>query len=183
MKRKMGLEEMAQLTYCGLKDRGIEVTLSGGACVSIYTRNAYECMDLDFIRGILTPISTVAEAMKALGFRREGSYFIHPDSDFYVEFPQPPLTVGNEAPKEVVEKILKTRRGRLAVKMLSPTDCIKDRLCQFFYWNDRQSLDLAVMVARSAGMDRDEIRRWAAQERMLEKCDEFLRTLEKRISR
>jgi hypothetical protein len=67
--------------------------------------------------------------------------------------------------------------------MLSPTDCIKDRLCQFFYWKDRQSLDLAGMVAISAGMDGDEIKRWAAQEGMHEKCEEFFRTLEKRRTR
>jgi hypothetical protein len=44
-------------------------------------------MDLDFIREIQTPISDVAEAMKAMGFRREGRNFIHPGSDYYVEFP------------------------------------------------------------------------------------------------
>jgi hypothetical protein len=50
MKKGMNLEELAQYTYGGLKEDGIDVTLSGGACVSIYTCNAYQSGDLDFIR-------------------------------------------------------------------------------------------------------------------------------------
>lgn len=118
----MGLLELAHYAYQGLKARGFEVTLSGGACVSFYTDNAYQSRDLDFIRQVHVPIAPVAEAMKELGFIREGRHFNHPESDFYVEFPPPPLTVGNEAPQDAEERIVQSGRKRLRLRMLSPTD-------------------------------------------------------------
>lgn len=180
MKRKMGLAELAQYTCEGLRGKEIEVTLSGGACVSIYTENAYQSYDLDFIRQIHVAFPKVAEAMIELGFRKEGRHFIHPESDFYVEFPPPPLSVGKERPKEVIDHVLKTSRGTIPVRMLSPTDCVKDRLCQFFYWNDRQSLDQAILVAMARKIDQEELGRWATGEGMKEKHSEFLAALKKK---
>jgi hypothetical protein len=179
MKTGLGLEELAQYTYAGLKQAGIDVTLSGGACVSIYTHNAYQSYDLDFIRQLHDGIEKVAQAMETLGFTRHGRHFEHPDSAFFVEFPPPPLSVGNEPPHAIVENVLKTRLGTLPVKMLSPTDCVKDRLCGYFYWNDLQSLEQALMVARDNPVDKSELKRWAAQERMLERYAVFEEKLHK----
>jgi hypothetical protein len=169
MKSKMSLQELAQYTYQGLKKEGIEVTLSGGACVSIYTDNAYQSGDLDFIRQGSESFERVSAVMTAMGFKNHGRHFTHPDSEFFVEFPRPPLTVGEEAPKSVVEYPVTSRLGRIKIRMLSPTDCIKDRLCGFYYWNDLQSLDQAVMVAKHKKVDRKEIERWSKAERMSEK--------------
>lgn len=180
MKKRLGLLQLAHYTYQGLKSKGMEVTLSGGACVSIYTDNAYRSLDLDFIRHLQVPIAMVAEAMTELGFAREGRHFNHPESDFFVEFPPPPLTVGNEAPTEAGERILRKGRSRYRLKMLSPTDCVKDRLCQFFYWNDRRALDQAIMVAINNEVDRSEVEKWAGREKMKEKCSEFLAMLAKK---
>lgn len=171
--RRMGLEELAQYTYQGLKARGIEVTLSGGACVSLYTENACQSSDLDFIRGLAVPIGEVAKAMEELGFMREGRRFLHPRSDFHVEFPPPPLTVGEEPPGEAREYPVVSPGGRRPVRMISPTDCVKDRLCGFFYWNDRQSLDQAVLVALARKVDLAEIAAWAGRERMRDRHAEF----------
>ncbi len=35
-----------------------------------------------------------------------------------------------------------------SICLLTPTDCIRDRLAAYFFWNDQQSLDQAVMVAK-----------------------------------
>lgn len=64
--------------------------------------------------------------------------------------------------------------------MLSPTDCVKDRLCGFFHWNDRQSLDQAIMVAQRKKVDMGEIERWAVKERMREQFIVFKSDLAKR---
>jgi hypothetical protein len=180
MSAKIGLQELAQFTYQELKRNGIEVTLSGGACVSIYTQNAYQSSDLDFIRNIRDRFETVSEIMEEIGFRREGRHFIHPGSEFTVEFPPPPLTVGNEPPRQVIEHELITPRGNAPVRMLSPTDCVKDRLCAYFYWNDLQSLEQAVMVSSRIKVDMKELERWAAQERMTERFLEFKASLKKK---
>lgn len=182
---KMGLEELAQYTYEGLKKAGIDVTLSGGACVSIYTHNAYQSGDLDFIRQLHDGFEKVAGIMGRLGFERKGRHFTHPNSRLFVEFPPPPVSVGNEAPRSIVENVLETNLGKMPVKMLSPTDCIKDRLCGYFYWNDLQCLEQAVMVAgaREKDVNIKELRRWARQEGMMERFEIFEKRILKRSSR
>lgn len=178
----MGLEELAQYTYGGLKQAGIDVTLSGGACVSIYTHNAYQSGDLDFIRQLHDGFEKVAAVMSRLGFARQGRHFTHPDSAFIVEFPPPPVSVGNEPPASIVENMLETGLGKMPVKMLSPTDCVKDRLCGYFHWNDLQCLEQATMVAaaRPKDVDAKELKRWARQEGMLERFSAFEEGLRKR---
>lgn len=170
---KMGLQELAQYTYQELKKHGIEVTLSGGACVTIYSENAYMSGDLDFIRNLHDRFETVSGVMETLGFKRQGRHFTHPDSELFVEFPAPPLTVGNEAPKQVVEHPMNTPKGNAPVRMLSPTDCVKDRLCGYFYWNDQQCLEQAILVSKSQKVDMKEVERWSKHERMAEKFREF----------
>ena len=179
----MDLAELAQFTYQGLKHRGIEVTLSGGACVSLYTRNAYLSGDLDFIGRLGDDPSRLDAAMAALGFKKEGRHFIHPQSDFFVEFPAPPLAIGEQLVTRVRERSVQSKSGRRGVRMLSPTDCVKDRLCGYFHWDDRQSLDQAVWVAQAQKVDLAEVRKWSAQEGAPDKFEDFLRALKKARSR
>jgi len=37
---------------------------------------------------------------------------------------------------------------KLNLCLLTPTDCVKDRLAAYFFWNDLQSLGQAVMVVK-----------------------------------
>jgi hypothetical protein len=46
---KMTLSDLAFIVYQALKDGGIDAVLSGGAVVSVYSKNKYESRDLDFI--------------------------------------------------------------------------------------------------------------------------------------
>ena len=48
--------------------------------------------------------------------------------------------------------------------LLSPTDCIKDRLAAYYYWDDKQCLEQAIMVAEENKIDIDEIQRWSEEE-------------------
>ena len=59
----MAREDVAALVCSSLQQRGIEVVLSGGAVVSVYTENEYESYDLDFIQtGRASISSTLALA-------------------------------------------------------------------------------------------------------------------------
>jgi hypothetical protein len=177
---KMDLAELAQYTYQGLKIRGIEVTLSGGACVTLYTRNAYVSGDLNFIGKFGESPVRLAEAMGALGFKKENRHFIHPQSDFYVEFPPPPLAIGEQVMGRVPERMVHSKSGRKGVRMLSPTDCVKDRLCGYNHWGDRQSLDQAVRVAKARKVDFAEIRKWSSNEGMLDKFKDFMSAIKRK---
>lgn len=112
------------------------------AVVTIYSDNEYRSDDLDFI--CTARERDLTAAMAELGFRREvGRYYVHPDTELFVEFPAPPLAIGNEAVTAVAE--LRHPSGLL--KLLTPTQCVMDRLAAAFHWDDRQALRQAAMVA------------------------------------
>jgi hypothetical protein len=120
-------------------------------------------------------------ALATIGFARQGKgrHFIHPDTKFYVEFPPGPLMVGDERVEQVSER--QTPVGKL--RLLSPTDCVMDRLAAFFHWNDRQALEQAVMVANTQKVDLGEIRRWSKAERNEEKFALFEKRAASRLLR
>jgi hypothetical protein len=99
-------------------------------------------------------------AMQKIGFTQDGRHFHHPDSKFIIEFPNGPLSVGEEPVKEIREISFET--GTLRV--ISPTDCVKDRLCAYYFWGDLQALEQAIMVVENNSVDVDEIQRWSQHE-------------------
>ncbi|MEN6434999.1 MAG: hypothetical protein ABFD14_03750 [Anaerolineaceae bacterium] len=97
-------------------------------------------------------------------------FFKPSDSDFFIEFPPGPLTVGVEPVKWIESIDLAT--GKLLI--LSPTDCVKDRLAAFYHWGDEQCLRQAILIRDNSSVDLNEIERWSANEG---KNQEFLRFL------
>ena len=158
--KNMSQVELAAYIQDALQAQGIPVVLSGGSVVSFYSGNKYVSKDLDLINAGFARRSKIKSVMEDLGFTEKGRYFIHPDSTSFVEFPDGPLSVGEEPVKEVSEFKLST--GTL--KVLSPTDCVKDRLCAFYFWNDLQGLEQAVLVAKSQRVDLKESKRWSKVE-------------------
>lgn len=147
----MSAEELAGLVCHSLYGAGIVVTLSGGACVGIWSKGKYVSSDLDFIEeGPVPP----------LGFARKGRYFTHPETKFFIEFPTGPLMVGDQRVERV--RVRTIAAGKL--RLLSPTDCVKDRLAAFFHWNDKQALEQAVLVAKAQRINREEVGRWSRAE-------------------
>jgi len=159
---KMGRADLAAFVQEHLRGKGIDMVLCGGACVAIYSRGRYVSMDLDMVHaGLKAPKRRrVREVMLSLGFSERGRHFTHPESDFLVEFPKGPPSVGEEPVKEIRER----REATGILKITSPTDCVKDRLTWFYHDHDRQCLDQAVMVARKCRIDLAEIERWSAGE-------------------
>ena len=82
-----------------------------------------------------------------------------------MEFPSGPLAVGREPVKETVTLYFSTG----VLRIISPTDCVKDRLAAYYYWGDRQSLEQAIMVARDNVVDIKEVERWSEAEGNLAK--------------
>ncbi len=171
--RNPPLADLAAVICSACLEKGVPVVLSGGACVSIYTKNKDSSYDLDFV--LESPVSRgkVRAAMTALGFSEEGRHFRHPRTPYIVEFLSPPLSVGEEPVREVRE----IRRRGLTLRLLSPTDCVKDRLAAFYHWNDRPSLDQAVLVCRDAHVDLREVRRWSLKEGMKDRHQTFKKRL------
>lgn len=154
--------EIAALVSQALEEAGITATLSGGGAVSVYTDNRYESSDLDFVttarRGAL------GTALQPLGFAAvaDGRHFAHPSARYFLEFPPGPLEFGDRILRDDEVPRLETPWGPLRV--ITPTQCVMDRLAAFWHWNDRQSWDQAVMVAAHQLIDFDELAAYAAAE-------------------
>lgn len=168
----MTREEVAALVCSALEGHGIEVVLSGGAVVSIYTDNAYESFDLDFIQTGLT--RKVAPIMKEIGFHKEARYWKNPNTRFWVEFPAGPVQVGDD----IVRVFAKRSTSYGDLRLLTPTDCVMDRLAGYYHWNDLQSLDQAVAVARRHKVDRRRVEEWSNRERAADRFRDFLARLQ-----
>jgi hypothetical protein len=172
--RDMSPEELAAFVCQSLGDAGIKVTLTGGACVAVWTAGQYVSKDLDFVEQGTVPRRALRAVLARLGFSEDRRYFVHPDTEFVIEFPSGPLAVGNEPVRSISERVTATG----VLRLLSPSDCVKDRLAAYFHWNDRQALRQAVLVARMQRIDLGEVRRWSKSEGAAAKFDAFLAALE-----
>jgi len=152
---------------------GIEVVLTGGACIVIYSDYKYMSYDLDFVLMSTDKQKQVRQLMVEIGFYEKGRYFKHDDSEYFIDFLPPPLSVGEEP----VKKISTIEKEGCILKLLSPTDCVKDRLAAYYFWSDRQALEQAKLVSESQPVDLDEIRRWSEVEDQLDKFEEIKRDL------
>jgi hypothetical protein len=172
--RDLTIEEVAALVCATLDRHGVSVVLSGGSVVSIYASNEYASFDLDFIRtGLAVKVDA---AMQELGFeKKRGRHWIHPRTDYWVEFPAGPVAVGDTLVREFAER--RTPHGVL--RLLAPTECVMDRLVNFFHNGDLECLDQAVAVARRQRkqVDLERIEAWSRGERAHEKFLEFRRRL------
>lgn len=154
---------------------GISAVLTGGTVVSIYTNNQYESRDLDFISS--ADRARISAAMSRIGFRPHGRSFVHEECPYTVEFPTGPLALGERQPVKAAGRL---QVGSTVVQLLSPTQCVMDRLAWFFHNNDRQCLDQAVAVAESQRVSMNIIRDWAKDEGAEEKFEIFLNFLKKK---
>lgn len=152
--------ELAAYVQDALQRTGISVVLSGGSAVSFYSSNQYVSKDLDLINTNFARRRDIRSVMEQLGFQEKGRYFTNPESAYFVEFPDGPLAVGEEPVKEISDFKLTT--GTLRV--ISATDCVKDRLCAYYFWNDQQGLAQAVLVTKGQRVDLKEVKRWSIAE-------------------
>ncbi len=166
---KLPLADLAGLVCATLDRHGVHTVLSGGSVVSILSENRFQSYDLDFIRtGIIGRVDT---AMSELGFRKDGRHWVHERSPYLVEFPPGPVQIGNATIAVFAER--KTRLGLL--RMLTPTDCVMDRLAWFYHANDPQGLAQAIEVSLRHRVSLARIERWSEGERASEKFREFKR--------
>ena len=156
----MSLTELVAHVQSHLEVKGIRTALSGGSCVTIWSDNAYRSDDIDLISDGIGERKKIVSVMQELGFSEDRRYFTHPSTPLFIEFPAGPLSVGEERPREITN--LKTATG--IVRLLSPTDCVKDRLTWWFHSGDRQCLEQAVAVASVTAIDLAELRRWSVGE-------------------
>ena len=160
------LVELATIVSEALHGAGIVATLSGGSAVSVYSDNRYRSADLDFVTTALR--DELAAALEPLGFAATGSprlsVFTHPDMEWYLEFPPAPLAFGGRYVDVSESALLATPAGDL--RIITPTQCVMDRLIAASSWNDPQALEQAVLVAthQADSIDWQELEQWLREE-------------------
>lgn len=173
-------EQFGAIVCEALKKDGHEAVLVGGSVVSIYTNEIFPSDDLDF--AVYRSAKTLYPTLEKLGFNKlVGNTAEHPTAKFYVQFVNAPVSVGEKYNVKPIEKT--TPAGTL--RMLSPLDCVLDRLTSFIHDNDRQCLRQAVAVAHQHNVSVEEISAWLAKEpgnpkTKQERFDEFRERLERR---
>jgi hypothetical protein len=168
------IEEIAARVSDALTAAGITAVLSGGAAVQIYSGGLYVSRDLDFVSS--ASLREIEAVVGELGFdRKAGRHFMHESCPYTLEFPPWPLAIG----RKLIRDWSAHSVGSLTIQILSPTQCVMDRLAAFYHWGDRQAFDQAVIVAAAHNIDLEEVRRWSAAEgqdpRYLEFCDALKR--------
>jgi len=73
--REMTQSEMGAYIQSHLSASGIDVALSGGAIVAIYTSGKYVSRDLDFVNRYSAERSIIKAAVEELGFIEVGRHF------------------------------------------------------------------------------------------------------------
>lgn len=169
----MSQEELAAFIQTKLREHGIYMVESGGAVVAIYTDGKYVSANIDLVVEGFASDRKIESLMSLIGFNKFGRLYESLETELFIDFVAPPLSVGREPVKEIHELRLAT--GLL--HLLSPTDCVKDRLVAYYYFNDRQALEQAVLVAQARIVDLAEVQRWSEAEGMGERYGDFAERL------
>lgn len=146
-----------------LEGAGIRSVLVGGAVVAIYTEGLYRSGDLDLVPDDLGR-ARLAEVLAGIGFEPSRSrYFKHPSCPhLFLEFPRGPVEIGEQFPVTPAEIEVE---GRI-LRLLSPTDSVKDRLAGYIHWKSRANFDQAVLICRRQGprVDLAAVKKWCSAE-------------------
>ncbi|MGL6160323.1 hypothetical protein [Microbulbifer sp.] len=166
--------ELAAWICQALETEGVQVVLTGGSCVSIYSVEAYVSHDIDFVDVSYATSRKIKGVLEKLGFQSPQPgrrYFERKDCAYSVEFPSAPLAIGDEQIELSRTSEMQTAQGVL--RLLSPTDCVKDRLSHYCHWKDAQGLEQALLVARRQPVNMAEVERWLKTEGFPEVYKEF----------
>jgi len=153
---------MAFIVGTALYTAEISAVLSGGGAATVYAPDANQSGDLDFVLSFWSSQGVSAKAIFDLGFVEKDGGYVHPATKFTLEFPPGPLAIGDE----VITQWDTLRECEKVLQILSPTDCVRDRLSWFlFYTNvDYSALDQALAVAARHEINLDKIRGWCEAE-------------------
>ncbi|MEO5716914.1 MAG: hypothetical protein ABIT37_25765 [Luteolibacter sp.] len=156
-------EELWRYVAWHLEGAGIHSILVGGAVVAIYTEGLYRSGDLDMVPDDFQK-SKIPGVMESIGFMPGKSrHYRNPECNhLFIEFPPGPVELGDEY-RIVPDEILVEGR---TIRLLSPTDCVKDRLAAYIHWKRRACYDQALLVCRrqKERVDLKNVGKWCERE-------------------
>jgi hypothetical protein len=161
---------------------GIPTVLVGGAVAAIYSHGGYRSGDLDLvIEGRAIPPAQLTTSLAKIGFTKQGRHFRHPlCPQLFIEFVPGPVAIGNDFRIALEERQVSGQ----TIRLLAPTECVKDRLASFTYFRSRECLEQALLVASACPVDQDRLQTWATREGAEARLayNEFLNLLQSRTA-
>lgn len=160
----MTLEDLAYRICTALDEVRHHVVLSGGSAATVYAPEAYQSKDLDFVSVSYSSLRNPPLApLEQIGVKAiKNQMYQHPESPCTVEFLPGPLMVGSEQ----ITQFDTLQRGEMKLHILTPTDCIRDRLAWHVAYRDVSAVQQAARVALAieGRVEFEAIRDWCARE-------------------
>lgn len=165
------LTELAFVVGSSLRSAGVSAVLTGGSAATVYAPDVNQSQDLDFVVTFQAHIGASERCLTQLGFRRDSGSYVHELTKFTLEFPKGPLSIGDE----IIEEWATLEQGEMTLQILTPTDCVRDRLSWFLFYQryDVSALEQAVGVASRHPIDLEMIRAWAHRQGAAERYSVF----------
>lgn len=152
------LRDLAFIISTKLTEAKLTAVLTGGGAAVIYAPESIQSYDLDFVFDFWSSLDPPEQPLLELGFQRKGDMYVHESVKFTLEFPEGPLSVGEQV---VREWDVLTENG-MTLNILKPIDCVKDRLMWYFGPSpDYAALAQAVAVTKKQNVDIDSLRTWS----------------------
>lgn len=79
---------------------------------------------------------------------------------------------------EILRRTARVSTSAGTIRILTPTQCVMDRLAAFYHGNDRQGLEQALMVAVRHEVDRAAMESWSKREGHATGFEAFTRRLD-----
>jgi hypothetical protein len=118
----------------------------GGCALSYYSREVYFTSDIDLAYANREALD---DALKSIGFKKEGRYWVHEGLKMAIEAPASSLP-GQDSPVEVVEL-----GEDLQCSIIGVEDLVVDRLNAFKHWKSEIDGEMAELLIRRYGDDLD----------------------------
>jgi len=170
------VEQLWRYVAWHLENAGIGSVLVGGAAVAIHTEGRYRTSNLDLVPDDLMR-REVPELLISLGFAAQRNRnFAHPECPHLsVRLPMGPVEIGGEFPIVPDEVEVHGRRLRI----LSPSDCVKDRLASYAHLRSPRFLDQAFLICQHqpARVDLGHVEHWCEGNGSMDAFTELKRRL------
>lgn len=148
---------------------GVTAVLTGGSAAEYYAPTEYRSYDADFMLQFERSDADGSKALEKLEYYHADGAYHHRENPYTIEFPKGPFGIGDD----LIQSWDTVRRGEEMLHVIDRTDSVRDRLAGFYFWNDRQSLAVALAVARSGAIDTERIADWSKREGQTAKYREF----------
>lgn len=144
------LADVAGAVASVLRELHYDPVVVGGSAATLHAPNAYLSADVDMVviggirenRSVITKLATI-------GFELRNGMFFHAKSAYTIEFVPSPVAIANDVISEF--ETFETAFGPL--RALRATDVVNDRLNKYVAYEDPESLETAVAVARAKNVD------------------------------